>query len=79
MVNGKTFDFELCEFPASLSTSRVGTVNFFRLHAGRIFGGREGRDWRVCVNSRQLIPESVNQLVTSPNGGVEFGDQLIVQ
>ena len=70
---------EICEAPASLLSSRNGLTNFLRLHAGRVFGGREGRDWRICEQARYLVPLTVNQLVPGRDGQVEYGQQLIIE
>jgi hypothetical protein len=69
----------VCEFPDSLMSSRRGLESFFRLYAGRIFGGREGRDWRFTFKERELVPISVNQLVPSQTGGMDYGQQLTVE
>ena len=69
---------EICELPRSLLSSRNGLVNFFRLHAGRVFGGREGKDWRVCVQPRCLCPVSVNQTIWNESyREMDYGMQLV--
>lgn len=71
---------EIADCPASLLSSRTGLENFLRLYAGRVFGGREGRDWRICVKDKNLVPLSVNQLVpTGPSGNMEYGQQLVIE
>ncbi len=69
---------EICKAPNSMLTSRIGLTNFLRLHAGRIFGGREGRDWLICGNDRYLVPLSVNQLVHTATG-TDYGQQLVIK
>lgn len=71
----------VCECPSSLLSTRAGLTNFLRLHAGRVFGGREGRDWRVCPAERNcLVPLTVNQLVPIGHAGhMEYGQQLVIE
>lgn len=74
---------EIADFPSALLTSRKGLENFLKLYAGRVFGGREGRDWKICareVNANCLVPLTVNQLVPSgPNGQIDYGQQLVIE
>lgn len=87
IIGGFTNELEICDCPKTLLSSRTGLTNFLRLHAGRVFGGREGRDWRICADDRALVPLSVNQLVpVKPGDGpgaltgcMEYGDQLIIK
>lgn len=72
----------ICDFPGSLLSSRTGLSNFLRLHASRVFGGSEGKDWRVCSSfgRTDLVPLTVNQLVRcGPDGHVEYGQQLVIE
>lgn len=81
LQNANGDKLEIANCPSSLLSSRKGLENFLRLYAGRVFGGREGRDWRVCANdSRCLVPLSVNQLVPVGHAGqMEYGQQLVVE
>lgn len=78
-------EFPICDAPASLLSSRTGLINFFRLHAGRVFGGSEGKAWRICVNARELVPVCVNQLVPcrdgvgAMTGCMDYGQQLVIK
>ena len=85
IVAGQSIETPVCEFPSNLASSQSGLSNFLRLYASRIFGGREGRDWRICPQPRCLIPLTVNQLVPVKTGAgamagcKEYGDQLIIK
>lgn len=73
-------ELPIVDCPAGVLSSRPGLTNFLRLYAGRVFGGREGRDWRICQNDRCLVPLSVNQLVTGPTPGtMDYGQQLVIK
>lgn len=78
-------ELEICDCPSSLLSSRTGLSNFLRLHAGRVFGGREGRDWRVCEQRQCLVPLTVNQLVPCKDGVgamtgcMDYGQQLVIK
>ena len=75
-VNGKRR--EICELPSNLLSSRSGLVNFFRLHAERVFGGREGTNWRICVQPQCLCPVSVNQIIWNESySEMDYGMQLV--
>lgn len=83
--DGNMQETEICRCPDSLISSRSGLINFFKLYAGREFGGREGRDWRIMSDPRCLVPVYVNQLVPckagagAMAGAMEYGESLIVK
>jgi hypothetical protein len=77
IVDGKPVDTEVVNFPRNLASSKAGLINFFRLYAGRVFGGREGRDWRIIQQEREVVSCCVKQLVTTAQGA-EYGDSLLV-
>jgi len=80
LPNGNVSELPICKCPDSLLSSRTGLQNFFRLHAARAFGGREGRDWRIISEPRALVPLHVNQLVPGPTPGtMDYGESLIVK
>lgn len=72
---------EICDCPPSVLSSRAALSMFLRTHASRLFGKREGTDWRVCMSADRnaLIPLSVNQVIVGTDGKAEYGQQLVIE
>lgn len=79
IINANGDALPVCELPSTLLSSRNGLVNFFRLHASRIYGN-EGRDFRVIVKPEELCPVYVNQIVIDPaTGKADYGESLVAR
>lgn len=79
IINSDGQTIPVCQIPDSLFSSRLGLLNFFRLHASRIYG-QEGRNFRVITNPRELCPLRVNQIVIDPaTGQADYGESLVGQ
>lgn len=72
----------VCDVPNNLFSSMRALRFFLCTHASRIYGGIEGRTFRVCqaMDRHALCPIYVNQIVPGKEfGTMEYGESLVIE